>query len=515
MSNDYLHIGMTPEGWFFSPGRAAVLVFGPPGSGKTTACLVCQALLAQGPAVIVTTKGDDIYWPTAQTRARLAANGGELWHYSPGEGETLPGLVELRWSLITGARNWDTARRTTEAITGETLEADSGVENDSGRFFKVGSGQLIAPLLHAADLGDSDMHFVSDGVAEDPRVLAEVERRLVRAESRFALRMFGGVMRADPRTRSNIFSTASQVFDVYQRDCTFNSTVSPNFDPKAFARSTGTIYVTATRREQKTLSPLIVHLLSEIQREMEALFEEEKHSRYRHPPMYWALDELASMARIKEFPSLVSQSGSTGLHIAACVQDLSQAKAIWKDEGENLMTIMATVVFPGIANKDMLDNISTMGGMTWLEKWNESFTEGISKGTSESWNKDGQTQGTNETENSSTTNTSSWHHVNRMDGGDIYRGNAGIGHEADADDRMIYMYGGVILGCQAMPYYKSPPFRELIIANALYAGENFKGDWAELPIPEVSLDGLSQEWLKRYKRALELRNGPRGELEAS
>ncbi|HKR50965.1 MAG TPA: hypothetical protein VJT72_15550, partial [Pseudonocardiaceae bacterium] len=101
-----LHVGINKDGWVTAPGRLAMVVLGRPGSGKTASVLVPQVLLAPRGVIAVTTKGPDIYRPTAQTRARL----GTLWHYNPsGSDEVLPGCIPLRWSPLVGAENWDQA----------------------------------------------------------------------------------------------------------------------------------------------------------------------------------------------------------------------------------------------------------------------------------------------------------------------------------------------------------------------------------------------------------------------
>src|SRR5689334_7704521 len=47
-----LHVGFAVDGWFGAESRKAMLIFGPPGKGKSMRGLVPQALTHDGPAVL-------------------------------------------------------------------------------------------------------------------------------------------------------------------------------------------------------------------------------------------------------------------------------------------------------------------------------------------------------------------------------------------------------------------------------------------------------------------------------
>lgn len=110
-----LHVGIGELGWTNTDAQSNCLILGPPRTGKTSAVAVPQIITAFAPVVAVTTKGATLYVPTAQTRARM----GQLWHFNPsGEGKTLPGCKELRWSPLAGgkrledsATHWHSAER--------------------------------------------------------------------------------------------------------------------------------------------------------------------------------------------------------------------------------------------------------------------------------------------------------------------------------------------------------------------------------------------------------------------
>ncbi len=59
--------------------------------------------------------------------------------------------------------------------------------------------------------------------------------------------------------------------------------------------------------------------------------------------MFFCLDEVANIAPIHDLPALVSEAGGQGLHVMACLQDLSQARARWgEDAADGFLTLFQT-----------------------------------------------------------------------------------------------------------------------------------------------------------------------------
>jgi len=117
------------------------------------------------------------------------------------------------------------------------------------------------------------------------------------------------------------------VLAAYNSDSVRKAAASPNFDPDRFAASRETIYITAPGHQQALCAPLVVGLLEQI-----------RHATYRRageelggPPLLLCLDEVANIAPIHDLPALVSEAGGQGLHVMACLQDLSQARERWGD----------------------------------------------------------------------------------------------------------------------------------------------------------------------------------------
>ena len=102
-----LLLGAAPDGWVMTSPEQAVLVIGPPRSGKTTSVVVPNVMAAEGPVLSTSTKPDVL-------RATLSrrSHQGRCWLYDPtGEIEVPAGVESLRWSPVVSAERWDPAVR--------------------------------------------------------------------------------------------------------------------------------------------------------------------------------------------------------------------------------------------------------------------------------------------------------------------------------------------------------------------------------------------------------------------
>src|SRR5437868_14031542 len=89
-----IYLGAGAQGWALAAQGSAVLVLGPPRSGKTSA-IVVPAILGANGAVVSTSTKLDVLSTTAPARRRL----GTCWLFDPsGQVEVPPGLTPLHWS---------------------------------------------------------------------------------------------------------------------------------------------------------------------------------------------------------------------------------------------------------------------------------------------------------------------------------------------------------------------------------------------------------------------------------
>jgi type IV secretory pathway TraG/TraD family ATPase VirD4 len=346
----YLGVG-ADGGWRFSRPQRAVLVLGPPRSGKTSAVIVPALLAHPGPAVSTSTK-PDVLAMTAKTRSQA----GQLWHFDPtGTAADLPGVERLRWSPLECSRDWDGALLMARAmVTG----AGVGTGTTDGTHWSKRAVALLAPLLHAAATAQTDIGAVLRWVVEHD--LDTPGRLLEQADdSPVAVLALTGVRNTETRERSSILSAAADALEAYTSEAALRAASEPNFHPGSFALSADTIYIHAPAESQHLAAPLVCGLLSAI-----------RGATYRHhangilpDPVLFALDEVANIAPLAELPAIASEGGGQGLILLAALQDLSQARVRWGTAADGFLTLFGTkLVLPGVADQRTLENISVTLG---------------------------------------------------------------------------------------------------------------------------------------------------------
>jgi type IV secretion system protein VirD4 len=336
-------VGSDRRGLVVADSQQAVLVLGPPRSGKTSGLVIPNVLAAWGPVLSTSTKVDVL-------SATLAARSqrGRCWLYDPtGTVAPPPGVTELRWSPVSGSAHWDGALLLARAIVGASRPAEMSHWTERAE-------ALIAPMLHAAAIAGVDA----------PTVVGWINRRdgapaaEVLGHEGTAADLLRGIMATDERELSGIWSTASSVLAAYRSDAARASSTAPNFDPAQFVGSGDTVYVCASGRHQDLVAPLVAGLISDIRT---AAFARAVHG--VDVPLLLALDEVANIAPIADLPALVSEGGGQGVLTLACLQDLSQGRQRWGAAAEGFGSLFgATVVLPGIGDVRSLEALSIRCG---------------------------------------------------------------------------------------------------------------------------------------------------------
>jgi type IV secretory pathway TraG/TraD family ATPase VirD4 len=335
--------------WVCAHYEQAVLVLGPPRSGKTTGVVIPSVLTAPG-AVLCTSTKTDVLALTAQARSQL----GQTWLYDPsGTTQCPPGVRRLCWSPVSAADTWDGALLMARAMCASS-PASKGTTHES--HWTERSAALLAPMLYAAYLSGRPIADVLSWVLRqdlDPAGLTLEEHRV-----RTASEMLLGIAKTDGRERSSIFSAAAGVLSAFNLDGPREQAQRPNLDAHEFVSSSDTIYVTAPAAHQAACAPLVVGLIEQLRN---AAYERSGHgSRSGWPPVTLLLDELANIAPLPDLPALVSEGGGQGTHNVALMQDLSQGRARWGSQvADGFLSLFQTkLVLPGIADTRTLQAIS-------------------------------------------------------------------------------------------------------------------------------------------------------------
>lgn len=349
------YLGQRHGRWVVADPEHAVLVLGPPRSGKTSE-VVIPAVLAAPNAVVSTATKPDVMAATWRARAEI----GEVWLYDPAGSsvELPPGVRPLHWSPVAAAGTWEEALLTARAMAAAG-QAGRGSVNEE--HWRERASALLAPLLYAANLGFHPIAAVLSWVLRLD--LDKPGKILEDHDAQVACDVLAGIARTESRERSSIFSATAGTLAAYNSDAVRRSAAEVNFNPAYFPTGSDTVYITAAAHRQALCAPLVVGLLEQI-----------RHATYEHaatrphargcPPVLFCLDELANIAPIHDLQALISEAGGQGLHILACLQDLSQARARWGESvAEGLLTLFQTkLILRGIADAKTLEAVSLVVG---------------------------------------------------------------------------------------------------------------------------------------------------------
>lgn len=346
-----VYLGVNLNGrWACARPEHAVLLLGPPRSGKTSGVIVPTVVSHPGPVVCASTK-PDVLSTTAHARSGL----GRVWEFDPtGDRQLLGADAQLRWSPVTSARAWDGALLMARAmVTGSHVGAGT---SDASHWTKRASA-LLAPMLHAAALSAQDIDAVAGWVMhhtlDAPLVVLE------RSRAQLPAGVLAGLQNTEERERSSIFSAAADALEAYSSTGALTAARHPNFDAAAFVGSQDTIYIHAPAEHQALAAPLVCGLLSEIRAAT--------YNAHRDEPLgtrvLFALDEAANIAPLSDLPQIASEGGGQGLQLLGCFQDLSQARARWGQAADGFLTLFGTkLILPGVADQRTLESVSVALG---------------------------------------------------------------------------------------------------------------------------------------------------------
>jgi type IV secretory pathway TraG/TraD family ATPase VirD4 len=221
-----VYLGLMENGdWQHARAERAVLLLGPPRSGKTSGVIIPGVLSHTGPAVCASTK-PDVARATARARSRF----GRVWMFDPTGANAGAGAEQLRWSPVRASSSWDGALLMARAMT---AAAGVGTGTTHGSHWAKRSQALLAPFLHAAALDGRDMESVVDWVMrhelDEAGILLEQERA-----SRLAFGSLIGLLNTEDRERASIFSAAADALQAYSSETALAAAKDPNFSAEQF-----------------------------------------------------------------------------------------------------------------------------------------------------------------------------------------------------------------------------------------------------------------------------------------
>lgn len=337
----------------------SILLVGAPRSGKGAHVVINMILDAPGAVVTTSTRPDNL---TATLRAREKI--GPVAVFDPQHlADGLP--AGLRWSPIRGCEDPLTAMiRATGLAAGTGLSA-GGVEG--GGFWEGKTRTALQALLHAAALdrrppGELFRWTLDPSAAADAVAILTANPNAATgwAESLQAM------IDSDPRTRDSIWQGVSLALAALA-DPRVLDAVSPregeDFDPEAFLRAKGTLYLLATGAGANNSAALVAAFVEDVVEAARRIAAVSPGARL-DPPVLLALDEVGNLAPLPSLPTLMAEGGGTGITTMPVLQSLAQAREKWSENSAGAIwdASIVKIVLGGASNAKDLHDLTTLIG---------------------------------------------------------------------------------------------------------------------------------------------------------
>ncbi len=333
----------------------SMVIQGAPRSGKGLYVIINAILDAPGAVVTTSTRADNLV-VTMQARA---VGGRPVTVFDPQGMSGLPST--LRWSPVRGCVDPDIATRRALVIT-----ADTEMKGENAAWQKR-SLIVLQCLLHAAALS-------GDGVRAFRRwssspVLAR-EALEVLGNPRAALGWQAdlmGIIEDDPRNTSNSWIGVSAAVAPLSSPKVLAALdpqdATEEFDPKAFIRERGTLYLIGTRAGAAAAGPYLSALIDDIDNAAREMAFVSPGGRL-DPPLSLILDEIANLAPWPGLPVALSDGGGIGISTLVVLQSLSQARTGWSiDEAATIWdSAIIKVIFGGGSDERDLRSLAGLLG---------------------------------------------------------------------------------------------------------------------------------------------------------
>jgi type IV secretion system protein VirD4 len=322
------------------------MVIAPPRAGKSSGFVVPWLLDHHGPALVLSTKRD-IYEATVAHRSGI----GETSVYDPfGTADS------ASFTPLVPARSWDGAIRAGEALASAAHPDQANAANE---FWDKEAASMLAPLLHAAALGETDMSELVHWL--DTRNFTEAIAVLKAAGAHAAADQLEGVGRRDERNRETTVMSALNLLRAYRypqlaRAATTELTPGRFLDGKA-----NTIYVVAAGHDQDALRPVILAMLAAV---YETAVIRARRGGPLDPRLFIVMDEAANIAPVRNLASWLSQCGDHGIVIATIWQSIAQIDQRYGRPARDAICAACTaqVFIPPLAEPTSAGYLSTLLG---------------------------------------------------------------------------------------------------------------------------------------------------------
>jgi type IV secretory pathway TraG/TraD family ATPase VirD4 len=174
------------------------------------------------------------------------------------------------------------------------------------------------------------------------------------------------MIHSDPRTRDSIWQGVSLSLSALA-DPRVLAAVSPRpgeqFDPAAFLRGNGTLYLLATGAGAGASAALVAAFVEDLVETARVLAARSPGARL-DPPLLLALDEIGNLAPLPSLPTLMAEGGGTGITTMPVLQSLAQARDKWGANAAGAIwdASIVKIILGGASSPSDLRDISTLIG---------------------------------------------------------------------------------------------------------------------------------------------------------
>jgi type IV secretion system protein VirD4 len=355
-----LGLGWSGTRFLRAEERHALVVFGPPQSGKSAGLAVGGLLEWEGPAIASSIK-TDVLQATIERRRSL----GKVFVFDP---FGLSGEVTAGWTPLAGARTFDGALEVAHRLASAAEVDQRSVE--SGEFWTVAAEQRLAPLLYAAARSGRGIDAVVRwGYGQGEHELGLTLEQLLRAarpdaERRDAQAAYdaAAAFRSQPdRTRGSIEGTVQALLRGYRWRRVQESAARSDVTGPSLLGGDNTLYLVGDAKASRMLRPIFLALLAELIDH--AYLDANLNGGRLERPLLLCLDELGNVAPLPNLAEIASSAPSHNIQLVSVFHDLAQARARYGRHAETVINShRARMLLPGVADLDTLRYFSGLVG---------------------------------------------------------------------------------------------------------------------------------------------------------
>ena len=345
----------------------AVIVEGPPRSGKGYRVLISAILDWAGPLITTSTTNDNLTATIERRKER-----GTVHVFDP---QGISGLRNtLRINPVDGCESPLVAAQRGKAVIDGTGLGQSGNNAE----WRDVAGQLLGQLMHAAALSGRGAPALAQwGTTPDSaRAAVDVLRSNGSAEWAEAL---DNLLRGDQTLLNNSwFGVRSAVYPLTIPDLAKHLTPRPGddvFDVEQFLSGENTLYLLGTRAGSGAMGGWLASVLDSTVDRARRRAMASPGSRL-DPPLGLILDEIANMFVWNALPATMADGGGRGICTFVVLQALSQAESVWSREEARTIWSAATakIVLGGANDASHLADLSALLGQRDVTRRQQSWS---------------------------------------------------------------------------------------------------------------------------------------------